>query len=563
MEIDGKLREDIVSPLLKISTYKGYTLTGPSEAIVRKVYSSQAVTVGIGAAQGVGDSVFTQLSFRCLGTSPSAMLNARARLVVPLRFIGPQDIQNQAGGGVANCAWSATVTGPRRNGLLKAFSSISTIINNTTSFSVRPDECLAVAEQCFSKQKGAGMTGVYNDSEEGWWGPDWQGAGQIGHALVGANLGNSNLTNVACYPIGDLARLGICEQNNTSSQHNYSAADRLEEFRFGLKPVATHARNGNAADQGVVLYDYKSDLFIPPFKSYDFPSISKAPSYIPYADQIEVACHWKSVRQIKAALLLGRGFGQGQRSLDSYSLQYNGQPYLELEYIVPNFSIPPVVSLPAWRTIHYQHDVAFPFVAQSKALQYGEGNDNKISVTMAPIRIESLPSAIMVWVSDVALDDSPGERGFNLREYFGKISNFSVTLNERLRILSDRSNYDLFKLFRMYNPSSRMSYFTWSELRQMIVFRSDVLCTDASQSVFSPTTVTFSMDVERAIHNRSAPRSTQTQRIHVLFWYGNEALSMSSQSSSVTSLLLNKSDVRTVKVGASASAITAIMAQNQ
>ena len=108
-----------------------------------------------------------------------------------------------------------------------------------------------------------------------------------------------------------------------------------------------------------------------------------------------------------------------------------------------------------------------------------------------------------------------------------------------------------------------MSFFTWSELRQMIVFRSDVLCTDASQSVFSPTTVTFSMDVERAIHNRSAPRSTQTQRIHVLFWYGNEALSMSSQSSSVTSLLLNKSDVRTVKVGASASAITAIMAQNQ
>ena len=63
MEIDGKLREDIVSPLLKISTYKGYTLTGPSEAIVRKVYSSQAVTVGTGTTQGVPDSVFTQLSF--------------------------------------------------------------------------------------------------------------------------------------------------------------------------------------------------------------------------------------------------------------------------------------------------------------------------------------------------------------------------------------------------------------------------------------------------------------------------------------------------------------------
>ena len=97
----------------------------------------------------------------------------------------------------------------------------------------------------------------------------------------------------------------------------------------------------------------------------------------------------------------------------------------------------------------------------------------------------------------------------------------------------------------------------------MIVFRSDILCTSASQSVFSPTTITFKMDVQRAIQNRSNQRSKCTQRIHVLFWYGNEALSLSSQSSSVTSLLLNKSDVREVRVGAGASAITEIMARNQ
>mgnify|MGYP001480651433 CR=1 FL=1 len=56
------------------------------------------------------------------------------------------------------------------------------------------------------------------------------------------------------------------------------------------------------------------------------------------------------------------------------------------------------------------------------------------------------------------------------------------------------------------------------------------------------------------------------KRVHTadpLFWYGNEALSLSSQSSSVTSLLLNKSDVREVRVGAGASAITEIMARNQ
>ena len=184
---------------------------------------------------------------------------------------------------------------------------------------------------------------------------------------------------------------------------------------------------------------------------------------------------------------------------------------------------------------------------------------------MAPIRIESLPSLIFVWVSD--LPDTPGtgslDGGFQLREYFGKISNFSVTMNERLRIMSDRTNRDLYKLFRMYCPNSKMDYFTWSELRQLIVFRSDILCTSASQSVFSPTTITFKLDVSRAIQNRSAGRSACTQRVNVLFWYANEAISLSSQSSSVTSLLLNPSDVREVRVGAGSSAITEIMARNQ
>ena len=108
-----------------------------------------------------------------------------------------------------------------------------------------------------------------------------------------------------------------------------------------------------------------------------------------------------------------------------------------------------------------------------------------------------------------------------------------------------------------------MSYDVWKTVRQMIVFRSDILCTAASQSVFAPTTITFKMDVQRQIQNRSASRSKCTQRVHVLFWYANEAISMSSQSSSVTSLLLNPSDVREVRVGAGSSAITEIMARNQ
>ena len=509
MESD-KLREDIVSPLLKVSTYKGFTLTGPREAIVRKVYSSQSQTAGAGVfAQGnaVHESSFTQLNFRLLGTSPACMLNARIRLVVPLRFYMPSsDADVQAI--VANQAWDNIAVGPRRNGLLKSFSSISTIINNTTSFSVRPDESLAVAEQAFPQCREFGATGFNNTEEGGWFGPDWRGSGKI------------NQTAAAPLPLGDLARLGAIQHFDCDAGTNRAAAERRREFLGQIKRTAIgFGPAANLPVREVITYDYVTDLFIPPFKKFDYPTVSKAPTYIPFADQIELACHWKAIGDIKSNLLLGKGklqcASESQAAtnvstrLTDYRLQYAGQPYIECEYIVPNYTLPPVITLPAWRTISYHKDVIFTAQAAGLPLVDGTGSVNKQTVTMAPIRIESLPSLVFVWVSDPSLvsTDCDAGAGWQVREYFGKISNFSVTMNERLRILSDRTSRDLYKMFRMYCPNSKMDYFTWSELRQVIVFRSDILCTSASQSVFSPTTITFKMDVERQIQNRSATRS--------------------------------------------------------
>ena len=435
-------------------------------------------------------------------------------------------------------------------------ASISTIINNTTSFSVRCDESLAAAEQCFTQQGIYGMTGTEQNEEQGWWGPDWDGSGQITVAAQDRR------------PYGDLQRLGYWETHDLAEKSNRAAAARRAAFLDAVNLGAATGYAGDIGERTVVDYEYSTALFIPPWKCFDYPTVSKAPSFIPYADQIEVTVHWKAIDELKSALLLGRGEGQNSRVCTGYGLQYYAQPYIELTYVVPNFSLPPVVTLPAWRTISYFHDVAFDQVDPiTNALISGTGALNKQTITMAPIRIESMPSLVFCWVGDTALTDTGtgGDlvKGFNMREYFGKISNFSCTLNERLRILSDRDTYSLYKLFRTYCPNSRMSFKIWSELRQMIVFRTDVLCTDAQQSVFSPTSITFKMDVERAIQNRSAARSKCTQRINVLLWYANEALSLSSQSSAVTSLLLNKSDVREVRVGAGASAITEIMARNQ
>ena len=279
MDVDGRLREDIISPLLKVATYKGFTLTGPREAIIRKVYSNQVVTVSAatGATQANQGS-FTQLNFRCLGSSPSSMLNARVRLVVPLRFYSPASTASDGGTPrIAGAeAFDDMVVGPRRNGLLKSFSSISTVINNTTSFSVRPSEALSVAEQCFTQVRDIGMTGVNNGEESGYWGPDWDGSGQIPMLEAGG------------FPIGGLGVIGTWEHLDTETKGNESAAERRAQFLVGQN--ATGWRVSTRTEKLYVDYEYRSDLFIPPFKMFDYPTVSKAPTYIPYSDQLRLRC---------------------------------------------------------------------------------------------------------------------------------------------------------------------------------------------------------------------------------------------------------------------------------
>jgi hypothetical protein len=175
-------------------------------------------------------------------------------------------------------------------------SSISTIINNTTSFSVRSDESLAAAEQCFTQQGIYGMTGTEQNEEQGWWGPDWDGSGQV--SVVAQDR----------RPYGDLQRLGYWERHDLAEKINRASAARRADFLNGLNladAVATY--DGVKTRRTVVDYEYSTALFIPPWKCFDYPTVSKAPSFVPYADQIEVTVHWKAIDELKAALLLGRG----------------------------------------------------------------------------------------------------------------------------------------------------------------------------------------------------------------------------------------------------------------
>ena len=173
---ESRMREDVESAYLDITEFTGQSLTGPRELLTRKVLCSnaQAIIVPAGtagldtAAARIGSNQLQQLNFRILSTSPGAMLNAKVELVMPMIFHHAISHNAQAAAdialyyGVAGAAagdrgWThvnlAGQYAPRRNGILKACASISTTVNSTVSFTVRPgDEAVDVMEQIFTQR---------------------------------------------------------------------------------------------------------------------------------------------------------------------------------------------------------------------------------------------------------------------------------------------------------------------------------------------------------------------------------------------------------------------------
>ena len=108
----------------------------------------------------------------------------------------------------------------------------------------------------------------------------------------------------------------------------------------------------------------------------------------------------------------------------------------------------------------------------------------------------------------------------------------------------------------MYAPDSKMSYLTWSKLRQVILLRSDVLTLEKGQSVFNPTNLTINMKVNKAIQHTGVAAD---QEVRLTFWYFNDAITLSQQAAAVTSMLLSPSDVQQLRVTPEAKEIQTLM----
>ena len=589
---DSRMREDVESAYLDITEFTGQSLTGPRELITRRVLCSNPVITmtdaqagANGDAGGAAHAVFNsnannnlnQLSFRILSTSPGAMLNAKVVLTLPLIF---HHARNHDGTALARLIRYETdddtaTTGlpgflstrlagqiaPRRNGILKACRSISTTINSTVSFTVRPDECVDVMEQIFTQPGVGGRTGTYSQEESGSWGNTDGVCGSV-PAGTGAALGDTrpglvrvrNIFN----PADPLTGAVAC-----ATMVNKGYCERRADWRSGAGGGGFNSFAANGAGANVApycKYAYRTTLLVPPFKTFNKDIYSRSATWIPYADSIDLSLNFKEAKYIKAALLQCASLGEGRNTemLQNYDFAFYDQPSISVEWCVPPVALRPSYTLPCWRQQHYSQRINFT------------ADDVTKDVTFQGIRLDALPSLITVHVTDgpalKVIDGGIGgslpwaQAAYHWTEFFAPVNRFQITINEKISILSDKSNYDLYKLYRMYAPDSKMSYTVWRELRQLILIRSDVLAVDKGQSVFNPTNITLNMNVGRAIqHSNPGAQPVVEQEVRLNFWYFNDALTLSQQAAAVTSMLLSPSDVQQLRVSPEAKEIQTLM----
>ena len=574
------MREDVESAYLDITEYTGQSLTGPRDLISRRVVcSNPQITMteaqagripDAGAAAFVAGSTNTlqALNFRILSTSPGAMLNSKVVLVLPMfiHHMSAHDMTaaatmsyySQVGAADAGehglCkAQVASQYAPRRNGILKACRNISTTVNSTVSFSVNPSDGLDVMEQIFTQQGTSGQTGVYNEAEDAAWGNT---DGRVG----GVAADNVNATANARLGWGRYRSIfNPAESAFNGFQVNKGFINRRQDFRSGGGALTDAGLPGgiNVFTRGGVnntsycKYDYKTTLSVPPFKTFQKDIYSRSPTWIPYIDSCDVMLNFHDQDRVKSALLAcsSIGEGEGTQFVQSYDYGLYAQPYLEVEWCVPPVQLRPSYTIPCWRNQHYSQQ--FPVA------------DTKKPCTFQGIRLDSMPSLISVHVTDgddfkriTGSNAAWCARRYHWTEFFGKIQDFSITINEKLSVLSDKSNYDLYKLYRMYAPDSKMSYTVWRELRQLVLIRSDCLALEKGQGVFNPTNLTINSKIGKPIQWLGAACDVE---VHLNFWYFSDALTLSQQAAATTSMLLSPNEVAQLRITPESKEIQTLM----
>ena len=412
-------------------------------------------------------------------------------------------------------------------------------------------------EQMFTQPGVAGQTGVYSSEEASAWGNTDGQYGPPADDVIGGPAGLNRVRNL--YDPSDGYGAAAVNAGGVCIAPNKGFIERRADFRSGGGAMFDDGTMGGVSNfirtaagiQNYVKYDYRTTLLIPPFKTFNKDIYCRSPTWIPYLDSCDLMLNFKDAAGIKGALLQSASVGEGRNvnRLTGYDFSFYKQPYLVVEWCVPPVQLRPSYTLPCWRTQHY-----------SQTVDWLANNNDAKPVVFQGIRLDAIPSLISIHVSDVAAKQGLVNEASLIcpTEYFGQISELACTINEKLSILSDKDNYDLYKLYRMYAPDSKMSYQVWRELRQVVLIRSDVLALEKGQAVFSPTNLTVSCKIKKALH-RAASAAAEQQEVHMNFYYYNDALTLSQQAAAVTSMLLSPSDVQQLRVSPEAKEIQTLM----
>ena len=114
-----------------------------------------------------------------------------------------------------------------------------------------------------------------------------------------------------------------------------------------------------------------------------------------------------------------------------------------------------------------------------------------------------------------------------------------------------RLSYSRTRTTSSKNTKSKYTYRQWKKCRCQYVVRCDDLAI-TSENVYEPMSLSVRCNVHKGINDNQA--AVQNYTLRILAGYMSEALTLSQQSASISSLLLSRSDWAGVAVGSSASA---------
>ena len=535
-------RYDAKSSKIKISSYRGTTLQTPDAVISRKIYANEAYNNN--------STNFTTSQFRILGTASGSLMRAKVYLVAPLRCsaLAGQNFDDSADDGPMN--WRHCTIGPRRNGLWKAIQSITTTVNSTTSYTVRPAE-----QVCWEDIFDDGNLPYTGGRETGTLGPDHTIQPEVLEFLgvratalgVSQQTINGGAGAQEYYRVAGSRVTAYGELNDVYGPFNGDAVNTA----FSARRTAFLTDCTEGVGQ-TVNHDFVTCLNVPPFACYRTEPYQITPTNIPFLSSCDVTINWD--RNIKNRLMLTKGqkMGATHPSGNTYTLAWRDRPYLLVEFVAPPFALTRPVSIGSWRSISYTQ--SFEITPTVNRLNYGTAD-----VTLANIRLDSFPVLMSVLceksVKDIAANTNgttrgtehaaAGSRNANLkyRDYFCPLTSCDISWNEKQKLLSDRTPYQMYRMFKR-NSKSRYTFAQWRDLRCQYLIRADELALESGENVFDPATFSIKVGCKEAVGEHLGFATRYTLRVNCL--YMSESLTMSQQSSSATSLLLSKTDFRDI-----------------